>query len=164
MDTIKLWLFYLRDFIARNFMVLPMALIYNNQLIYFNSYKYIIYLIFRLLPFGLIRILLELFNIGIIYKLDSIYNITNIRNNHIIPIILNFYFIYEHNNCEIKKDFLSNIKYYNGGIPLNFITNENNLQKYRKIKIKYLNKGKILDKLLDINDFSELPIYKLFEN
>ncbi len=162
MNIIKTLLFYSRDFLARNFMVSPKALIYNNQLIYFNGIMNLLYLMFILLPFGFIRILLGLFNIGIIYKLDSIYNLTKIQQNHIVPIIFDFLFIKDCN--EHIEEFTSHIKYYNASIPLNFIIDENTLVDYKKIKIKYLNKGKMIDKILDISDFINLPIYKLFEN
>lgn len=160
MNKIYLWLFYSRDFLVRNFMVSSKALIYNKQLIYLKGLNNLLYLIFRLLPFCFVRTLLYLFNIGIIYKQDSIYNITNIQHNHIIPIILLFLFIKDDN----EKDFTSEIKYYNGNIPLHFIIYENNLKEYNKIKIKYFHKGKLIDKIFNINDFINSPIYKIFEN
>jgi hypothetical protein len=164
MDTIKTGLFYSRDFLARNFMVSPKALIYKKELIYFSGIKNLLYLMFKLLPFGFVRILLSLINIGVIYKLDSIYNMTKVQQNHIIPIILAFLFVKDKDDNENSEEFTSHIKYYNACIPLNFIIDENNLVDYKKIKIKYLNKGKMIDKILDISNFINLPIYKLFEN
>lgn len=164
MDKIKIWLFYLRDFLVRNFMVSPKALVLNNELIYFIGIKNLLYWIFRLLPFCFVKTLLGLFNIGIIYKLDSIYNLTNIQHNHIVPIIFNFLFVNDNGNNEIRNDFTSKIKYYNASVPLYFIIKENNLKQYNKIKIKYLNKGKSLEKNINVCDFNYLPIYKLFEN
>jgi hypothetical protein len=160
MNKIYLWLFYSRDFLVRNFMVSSKALIYNKQLIYLKGLNNLLYLIFRLLPFCFVKSLLYLFNIGVIYKQDSIYNITNIQHNHIIPIISSFLFIKDDNEI----NFISKIKYYNGNIPLHFIIYENNLKEYNKIKIKYFNKGKLIDKIFNINDFINLPIYKIFEN
>ena len=160
MNKIYLWLFYSRDFLVRNFMVSSKALIYNKQLIYLKGLNNLLYLIFRLLPFCFVKSLLYLFNIGVIYKQDSIYNITNIQYNHIIPIISSFLFIKDDNEI----NFISKIKYYNGNIPLHFIIYENNLEEYNKIKIKYFNKGKLIDKIFNINDFINLPIYKIFEN
>lgn len=164
MDRIKLCMFYSRDFLVRNFIVNPKALHFNNELFYLNGMNTFLWYIFRLLPFCIVRTLVGLFNIGIIYKLDSIYNLTNIQQNHIVPIILNFVFIKENNSSEIKQDFSSQIKYYNGNIPFHFVIKENNLEEHEKIKIKYLNKGKMVDKIVDINNFIKLPIYKLFEN
>jgi hypothetical protein len=157
-------MFYFRDFLVRNFMVNPKALLYKNKLIYFNGMNKFLWLLFRILPFYFVKTLLGLCNIGIIYKLDSIYNLTNNQQNHIVPIILNFLFIKENNGLEIKEDALSKIKYYNCSVPLHFMIQENNLEDYNKIKIKYLNKGNLVDKIVDINDFIKSSIYKLFEN
>lgn len=159
-----LYMFYFRDFLVRNFLVEPKALLYDNQLFYLNGKKILLYWILRLLPFCFVRTLLGLLNIGIIYKLDSIYNLTNIQHTHIIPIILNFIFIKDNETSEIEEDFSSMIKYYSGNIPIYFILMENNLEEYKKIKLKYLNKGKLIDKTVDVCNFINLPIYKLFEN
>lgn len=164
MDIIKIWVFYFRDFLVRNFMVNPKALLYNDELFYFNGIKLLLYYLFRLLPFCFIKTLLGLFNIRIIYKLDSIYNLSNIQHNHIVPIILQFVFEAELTEITYEKDFTTIIKYYNSTIPLQFIITENNLKDYKKIKLKYFNKEKIVDKLVNINNFIKLPIYKLFEN
>jgi hypothetical protein len=169
METIKLRLFYCRDFFVRNFMVDTKAIInnnqtINNQIIYFEGLKSILYWIIRILPFGFIRTIFGLFNLGLIYQLDSIFNITCTQDNRILPIILNCSFIKTVNSKEIIHDLSSKIKYYNGNIPIRFIIKENNLEKYKKIKLKYLNKGKLIEKSIDINDFINYSLYKLFEN
>lgn len=159
MNRLYRCLFFSRDFLARNFFVSPMALLYKNQLINFCGIKYLLFLL-SLFPFGLIRVLFELFNIGIIYKLDSIYNLTNNKHNHISPIIMNFSFLKDNN----VENYTSKIKYYNISIPLEFILlNEDSLQGYEKIQIKYLKNGKMNDKTINISDYVKLPIYKLFE-
>lgn len=164
MDRVKMWIFYLRDFLVRNFMVESKAIINKNQITYFNQINFVFYLLIRILPFSLVRTIFGLFNLGVIYKLDSIYNVTNNVYNHILPIILGCQFIGIENSKEIIDDMSSKIKYYNANIPLNFIIKENNLEKFKKIKLKYLNKGKLVEKSIDINDFKVYPIYKLFEN
>ncbi len=161
MDRIKIWMFYFRDFLVRNFMVSPKGLIYNKQLIYLIGINNLVYWILRIIPFYFTRTLLGLFNIKIIYKIDSIYNLTNINHNHIIPIIFEFLFVKADEN---QENFTSKIKYYNGNIPLHFIISENNFEDYIKIKIKYLKEAKIIDKNIDISNFIDFPIYKLFEN
>lgn len=175
MNIILIWLFFVRDFIVRNFMVSPKAIQYNDKLIYFISYWQILYYFLRMLPFGIIRTLFGLFKISIIYQLDSIYNITNVKNNHIIPIMLKFNFIKNHHKEEHRQtpeslsdpnsfDFLSQIKFYNGNIPLSFVINNNNLNYYQKINLKYVKKGLFIDKLIDVSNYVNQPIYKLFEN
>lgn len=153
------WVFYTRDFIARNFMVSPIGLLSNGQITFLTGINYLFY---RILPFGFVKFILsELFNIGIIYKLDSIYNLTNHSNNHIVPIILDFTFV--GSNGANKENFLGKIKYYNSNIPLIFIIKENNLEEYNLIKLKYLNCGKIIEKLVEIKPNITNPLYKLFD-
>jgi hypothetical protein len=149
--------FNIRNLFLMNFMVRPYAFIYNKKLIYLSGFYNLIYYFIKLFPFNLIKILFNFCNINIIYEVDSIYNITGVSNNYIMPIVLDF--------IAIKNDYsltLSNIKYYNSSIPLSFILMNNKLLKYDKIKVKYLNKGKIKENVFYINDYYNEPLYKLF--
>lgn len=162
MDKIKLWLFFLRDFMVRNFMVSPKALLLNNlKLKYFKGFYYLFYLFIRILPFYFVKKIFGYFNISVIYLLDSIYNISNMENRiHIVPIILNFQVESESS----INDLSSKIKYYSGNIPLAFILENNNIKKYSKIKIKYLTNGKIVDKVVDLDEHTidSIKLYELF--
>jgi hypothetical protein len=149
--------FNIRNLFFMNFMIRPHALVYNKKLIHLSGFYNLIYYFIKSFPFNLIKILFNFFNINIIYKVDSIYNITGVSNNYIMPIVLEFIVIKNDNSLT-----LSNIKYYNSSIPLSFILINNKLFKYDKIKVKYLNKGKIKEDVLYINDYYNEPLYKLF--
>jgi len=168
MNQVKLYLFNLRDFIARNFFVSINALVYNHEIYFLDKYLKIIYIFLRLVPFGLLQVIFNLLNIQIIYKLDNIYNITNIKQNHILPIITSI--IIESNDLYTTSDINKNnsynltskIKYYNSSIPIYFLLKNNNIKNCNNIKIKYFNKGKIIEKNInDINDINKLLIYNL---
>ena len=161
MIQLKLWLFNIREFIVKNYFVSIKALYYDNKdLFYFNNYFYILQFILGFLPFQLVSSWLEYFNIDVIYKLDSIYNITNIKKTHILPIILNFEFTLDNN----KNNFSSNIKYYNASIPFKFLLDTNKLNNYDKLHIKYMSKGRMYDKVVDIPLYKQVLLYELFQD
>jgi hypothetical protein len=61
-------------------------------------------------------------------------------------------------------DLSYKIKYYNTSIPFSVFVNQNIPKIYDLIKIKYITKGKIIEKHLLINDNKNYLIYNLFEN
>lgn len=155
MNKLQKCLIYSRDFFVSNWMVYPKALIYKNRIIYFTGVYILLYFIIIIFPFCFISYLLKLFNIDIIYKLDSIYHTSFNELFHIIPIIFNFSFD--------DNDFTLKIKYYTSNIPIKFIIDEYNLHSYKQIKVKYFMNSKILDKTLDIDNYIDSRIYNIFE-
>lgn len=149
-----------RDFMVSNFCVTICGIVVNNECYKFNGF-YFTFLssVYNPIPFSLLKKILTLININVIYKIDNIYNIS-INNYHILPIIMDFYF---ENNNEIK-DLVDRLSQYNSMIPLRFFINNEQLHKYTKIKLKYLNNNKIIDIIFDISLVINLPIYKLFIN
>jgi hypothetical protein len=149
-----------RDIIVSNFFVTICCIVINDKCYDFDGfYSTFLSVIYNPIPFSLLKKVLKLLNINVIYKVDNIYNIS-IDNNHILPIIMDFYF---ENNNEIK-DLSDELSQYNSIIPLNFFINNEMLQKYKKIKLKYLNNNKIIERTFDILSVIDLPIYKLFIN
>ena len=142
-------------------MVSPHALLKNNNIYYLTNFWILFYILLRLIPFSVTTYFFNKMNISIIYKLDSIYNITNIKQNHIMPFILNFQVMTYYKNIPYFIDITSLIRYYNGNIPLNFILKNNKVNNFSNVKIKYLANGKTNEKILNI---SNDPLYKLFEN
>ncbi len=153
----------MRDFIVRNYFVSIYACIYNKEIYWINKYK--IFYLLKLFPFGILQMLFTLFHIQLIYKVDNIYNITTQNHTHIMPIILNFNAcdIDDNNDIIYKKDLLSDVKYYNGLIPIEFLLLNTNEQNCNQLQIKYFNKGKIIDKKLNIDKHKKDLIYELFE-
>ena len=161
-------LIYLRDFIVSNFGIKLYGIQFKNKhIIYINNQlKYIFYIF----PFSLFNYINF---VNLIYRKDDIFYITNIKLNIITPIILNCTFHYNNSNnidmsSEIKYnnsiniDMTSTIKYYNSSIPFKFFINNNNLQNYNLLTIKYMSKGKIINKNLFINNYYNKLLYELF--
>ncbi len=160
---IKIWLLQMRDLIVRNYFVSIYACIFNKEIYWINKYK-VCYLL-KLCPFGFLQMLFALFKIQLIYKVDNIYNITTQKHTHIMPIILNFNVcdIDDNNNIIYNKDLISDVKYYNGLIPLEFLLLNTNEQNCNQLQIKYFHKGKIIEKKLNIDNHKNKLIYELFE-
>lgn len=148
-------LIYLREFIVSNFGIKLYGIEFKNKhIIYINNeLKYIFYIF----PFSLFNYINF---VNLIYKKDNIFYITNIKINIITPIILNCTF--RNNNNSNNIDMTSTIKYYNSSIPFKFFINNNNLQNYNLLTIKYMSKGKIINKDLFINDYCDKLLYELF--
>jgi hypothetical protein len=161
---IKLFLLQLRDIIVRNYFVSIYAAKVNNQIYFLNNYFLLLYLI-KLLPFDVLKWFCNLANIQIIYKLDNIYNISNNKHMHIMPILLKFDVCQydDKNNIINHTNILPDVKYYNGMIPLEFLLKNTHLETYNQLQIKYLHKGKMIDKIINIDNFNHALIYELFD-
>lgn len=143
-----------RKRIVNNFNV-SVSAIENNGYINVIDNRFII-TVLKLFPFSLITYLLKLFERRIIYKIDDIYYITGNNNTNILPIITNFSIV----THTTTHDMTQQIKFYNSAIPINFIISQNNINNPQYIKIKYMCKGKFIEK--EINDFNECKLFNLF--
>ena len=162
MNRIKLYLLKTRDFFVRNFNISLYGIKKKDTIFYRNNLIKILSFVFKLIPFTFIIALFKLFNYQLIYLQDDIYQISNIDNNHIIPIIFKFVIKKYNSNNDEGIDLKYIFKYYNSSIPLNFLLFNNKLEKYWFIEIKYLKHGKIIEKIIDINKYINLPLYSLF--
>jgi hypothetical protein len=114
----------------------------------------------RFIPFFIIKHIFAYLNKKIIYQIDDIYYIEPCEQNHILPIIMNLEFV--NNNLDICN-LTNKIKFYNSSIPINFFIKQHNLESYNTIKLKYLKKGTIIEKIVKINNKNCL-IYNLFDD
>ena len=147
-----------RNFIIQNFMVNVICTVDVNNNYYFNTC--IVRTTLRLIPFYIIKYIASLLKIKVIYIIDNIYYIEPIKQNHILPIIMNFEFIKENqDSCNVTDK----IKFYNSSLPISFFIKQHNLESYKAIKLKYLKKGKLIDKIVEINNINCL-IYNLFDD
>ena len=146
----------LRDLVISNFGIEIYGLVFKNNNIFYtkNILKYIFY-IFPFSLFNYIRF------IKIIYKKDNIYYITNSNLYIITPIILNFTF--NNSNNDETIDMTSRIKYYNSSIPFKFIIENNKLNKFNILNIKYISKGTTNNKIMYIDDCNNKLLYELFK-
>ena len=152
----------LRNFYVKNFFVTILCFKNNDRFIYLdNNYPQIFYrYLLLLIPFYFIKLFANKFNFDIIYKIDGVYGITNIKENHIIPFI---------KSCVISDDTASlnislSIRLFNSSIPLHFFMNICELNNYKTIKLIYLNKGVTIEKEIKLNeiDTKKYLIYHLF--
>lgn len=149
----------IRNFCVENFFVKINGLYSNNEF-YSNNWLSALFFILNIIPFFIVKILFNILKYQIIYEVDGIHTITNITSNHILPIIL---------KCELTNDknsinIINIIKYYNSSLPLRYIIEKNNFTNYNKIDIKYINKGRITEKSIDIKTIINNSLFNLFDN
>lgn len=151
----------LRNFYVTNFFVNIICLRKKHNYIYLDN-KYLIYRYLLLLcPFYFVNYIANKYNYDLIYKIDDIYGITNVKENHIIPFIINCTV----SNNESSLNISSDIHFYNSSIPLQFFINTCNIHNYHIIKLVYLNKGVKMEKEINLNnlDTSKCLIHNLFD-
>jgi len=147
-----------RNFFINNFFVKVLCLKQNN--IYTNIdnsfYQYLLLLV----PFYIIKLVANMTNTDIIYKVDGIYGITNIKKNHIIPFITSCTLI----NNDTVINLTSDIRLYNSSIPLLFFIKHNYLNSYDSIRLTYLIKSNKIEKIIKLNsiDYDNYLIYQMF--
>ena len=141
-----------RNFLYKNYLVDIDAIIKYNKFdisIYDcnNYYFKCIYLPFRIIPFSIICYIMNKFDIYIIYNTDSLYKISS-QKVVIIPIILKSS-VLTNDNEEIVISF----KKFSPLIPIKFILQHLsiNTNNYEILYIKYMYKGNILEKKININ-------------
>jgi len=150
----------IRNFIVSNFFVNINSIIINNNKYIYVDNDIILFYILKLIPFCFFKIISNYFDIKFIYSYDNLYYITNIKQNYILPVILQLEFVNDKNTLNLKDELLS----YNSNIPITYIINKYNLHNYDKIIIKYLNDNKITSNTLNINECKYKKIYDFFYN
>jgi hypothetical protein len=115
-----------------------------------------------LIPFYFIKTIANIYKYDIIYKVDGIYGITNIKENHIIPFITSCIVISDKSSLNIS----SYIRYYNSSIPLCFFIDNNNINNYNTIELVYFNKAVKIEKKVNLKtiDTTKYLIYNLFQS
>jgi hypothetical protein len=152
----KFTLMRIRNFLVSNFFVNINTIIINNKYIHIDNY-FLLFFILKLIPFYFYKSISKNYDINFIYSYDNIFNITNIKKNYILPIIINYTFI---NDTKIFN--FNQIKFYNSNIPFNYIIDKYNLHDFNQIKINYLYENKSINKILYINEYKDKKIYDLF--
>ena len=156
----------MRDFFVRNFFVNVIGFKKEDFYIWLidkNLINFLIYFILLVAPFTFTKIVCDIFEYDIIYCYDNIYQITNTKTTHMIPVIFEF----KAYHCDEPKclyDLTPQIKYYNSSLPLNVFSILNIPSECTDIKLKYLENCKFKDKHIKINDHKNSLIYELFKN
>jgi hypothetical protein len=152
----------LRNFYVNNFFVTVLCLKQNDIFIYLDNNYLICRYLLLLIPFYFVKYFASKYNYELIYKIDGVYGITNIKDNHIIPFIISCVVINDTSSLNISDD----IRLYNSSIPLYFFINMCTLHDYKLIKLNYLIKGIKKEKEINLNniDTKKYLIYNLFDN
>ena len=165
---------YLRDIIIKNFGVCIIGFKKIDNDININNdndndnyiwisdytYSYLFNIILQIVPFIIIVFISNFYGYHVIYKYDSIYDITGTKENHILPIILHFE-AFNNNNPLKLYDLTDQIKYYNSSLPLHVFCKLNIPSEYDSIKIRYLIRGKTYNKDINIIEYKNNLIYTL---
>ena len=138
----------LRNFYVNNFFVRVLCFKNEDQFIYLYD-RYAIYSYFLLLiPFYFVKYVAFMYNYDIIYNVDGVYGITNIKDNHIIPFITSCTACNDNSSLNISYD----IRLYNSSIPLDFFINTRDLHNYNTIKLVYIIKGTKIEKEINLRE------------
>lgn len=157
----------IRNFYVKNFFVKIIGFQnITNKKYYYLPENYIynkLYSILQFVPFKIIIKIANIFNYEIIYKSDNIYYITNIKINKIMPVLLEFK-SYNSQDTNLNSNLKSIIQYYTPSLTFDFFINKNIPESHDLIKIKYIKKGIINEKVIIINNYKNCLIYNLFED
>ena len=149
------YLFFLRQSFINNFGVSIKSL-QCQRIIIKNS---VVFYFLRIIPFILIKFIINLLNVKYIYLLDNIY-FSNYSNSFTIkPMFLSFELIKNNDSIISIKEI---IKKYNLSVPLWFLLYNEKLENYDTIKIKFLLKGSIINKEIIIDEFKDKLLEDLF--
>ena len=150
-----------RNFFINNFFVDILCIKQNDNFIYLeNDYLFLRYFLL-LIPFYFLKLIANRFNYELIYNVDGIYGITNIKETHIIPFITCCNMVNEQSSLNITNQ----IRMYNTSIPISFFINNMQINDFDKIQLVYFIKSVKTEKEINLNeiDKNKFLIYELFE-
>jgi len=150
----KLFFLTIRDFIIKNFFVTIKAIEYKKYKLV-DSY---IFLLFKLIPFSLVKILFNYMNLNYIYYFDNIYH-SNSETFFLRPTILSFKI---HNKNEESNNLIEKIKLYQLSVPFWFFIYNEKLENYDDFEIKYFSKGKMVEQFYKFSDFKTKLLMDVF--
>jgi hypothetical protein len=123
----------------------------------------VFFYLLRLIPFSILKLIIDYVNykkfcnITYIYCMDNLYFSNHLKSSMIYPLIFNIDMYNNENNISIKDS----LKKYNMSIPIWFFLYNEKLDSYNKYKIKYMLKGKLIEKE-DVLDNIENKLLKDF--
>ena len=150
-----------RNFFVNNFFVNILCIKQNDTFFYLeNNYLFLKYF-FLLIPFYFLKLIANRFNYELIYRVDGIYGITNIKETHIIPFITCCNMV--NNQCSLN--ITNQIRMYNTSIPISFFINNMQINDFDRMQLVYFIKSVKTEKEINLNaiDKNKFLIYELFE-
>jgi hypothetical protein len=136
-------LIFIRDFLVYNFS----ATIKQIQYKQFKITNSFFFHFLRLIPFCILISIFNFFRIKYVYELDDMYFSNYTSNTHIKPVILDFSIIVDNN----KVNLIETIKKYNLSIPIDYFIINHPFIENNDIEFKYLTKGKIIKKVIQLD-------------
>jgi hypothetical protein len=149
------YLIPIREFIVKNFIITLKSVEISNYRLY-NSY--FLYL-FKIIPFFVIKFLFSLLKIKYICLIDDIY-FSNYGGFRISPSLMNVSVF--NDDTDQKCNIINIILKYNGTVPIWYIIQNENLNRFRKIQFKYFSKGKMENKILNLHEINNKLLYEIF--
>ena len=154
----------IRELIINNFCVSIKSLQINKIIIKKSVFLYLL----KLVPFFILKRLLECINIKYIYLMDNLYFSNYSKEIKITPVFmsLNGYQSNELENNELlseeKVNLLDSFKKYSSSIPLWFFLENEKLNNINTIQMKYFSKGKMNSKDISIEMYKDRMMSEMF--
>jgi hypothetical protein len=154
------YLVFFRELFVKNYGVSIKSIEINFRIKLKNS---IFFYLLRLIPFSILKFIFDYFNnnkiinIHYIYYMDNLYFSNHLKSSMIYPLIFNIDMYNNESYISIKDS----LKKYNMSIPIWFFLYNEKLDNYTNYKIKYMVKGKIIEKE-DVLDNVENKLLKDF--
>ena len=154
----------IRELIINNFCVSIKSLQINKIIIKKSVFLYLL----KLVPFFILKRLLECINIKYIYLMDNLYFSNYSKEIKITPVFmsLNGYQSNELENNELlseeKVNLLDSFKKYSSSIPLWFFLENEKLDNINTIQMKYFSKGKMNSKDISIEMYKDRMMSEMF--
>jgi len=147
----------IREFLINNFFISIKTLQINETIIKNNIFFYLL----RLVPFFILKVLFDYFNVKYIYLMDDLYFSNYSNEIKFSPVLMSFYG-YLHILDNDKINLMESFKKYNCSIPLWFFLENEKLNNINMLNIKYFSKGKIIEKNIIIKDNEDKLICDIF--
>jgi len=151
----------IREFIINNFLVSIKSIQINKTIIKYN----ILFNLFRLVPFFILKKIFNYFNVKYIYLMDNLYFSNYSNEIKFVPSLMNF----KGGNSETDKlleddriNLIDSYKKYNSSVPLWFFIENEKLKNINMLYLNYFSKGKINKKEFIIKDNDEVLLSDIF--
>jgi hypothetical protein len=139
------YLVFFRELFVKNYGVSIKSIEINFRIKLKNS---VFFYLLRLIPFSIVKLIIDyinnykISNIHYIYCMDNLYFSNHLKSSMIYPLIFNIDMYNNEKYISIKDS----LKKYNMSIPIWFFLYNEKLDNYTNYKIKYMLKGKVIEK------------------
>jgi len=151
----------IREFIINNFLVSIKSIQINKTIIKYN----ILFNLFRLVPFFILKKIFNYFNVKYIYLMDNLYFSNYSNEIKFVPSLM--YFQGGNSETDIfledkRINLIDSYKKYNSSVPLWFFIENEKIKNINMLYLNYFSKGKINKKEFIIKDNDEVLLSDIF--